>query len=157
MICLRVLSGRYLTYPSHHSSPNSRPFNHLQPLCRYSVAPLLCFQQLAASFPKIPGWGGDHSVPSEFRPRRSLCCAFSRLRARNPFASYHIPVNPAVSGNYTLFCATARRYPSCNQEVAHSFHRHGVAPLPLSRVTIHGPRLSRLIPKALAGGNTACP
>jgi len=29
--------------------------------------------------------------------------AFSRLQARNPFASYHIPVTPAVSSNYALF------------------------------------------------------
>src|SRR6266436_2017210 len=39
----------------------------------------------------------------------------------NSFVSYHIPVNPAVSCNYALFCATARRYPFCNQSSAHSF------------------------------------
>jgi hypothetical protein len=51
------LPRRKLSYRSRHSRPNSRPVNLLQPLFPCSVAPVLCFQQLAASFPKIPGWG----------------------------------------------------------------------------------------------------
>jgi hypothetical protein len=42
---------------SRHSSPNPRPFNSLQPLCPQFPTPVLCFQSLAASFPKIPGVG----------------------------------------------------------------------------------------------------
>jgi hypothetical protein len=52
-----VSSRRNLSYPSRRSSPNPRPINRLQPLFPYSVAPVLCFQQLAASFPKSPGVG----------------------------------------------------------------------------------------------------
>jgi len=51
------LPCRKLSGPTRRSYPNSRPVNPLQPLCRYSVAPVLCFQQLAASFHKTPGWG----------------------------------------------------------------------------------------------------
>jgi len=70
------------------------------------------------------------SVYPEFRrvlrSQRSPCCAFSRLRVLNPFASYHIPATPAVSCDYALFCATARRHPSYFQWFPHSFDRHGV-------------------------------
>ena len=52
-----MLSRTNLAYPSHHSSPNPRPFNLLQPLASLFAAPVLCFQQLAASFAKTPGWG----------------------------------------------------------------------------------------------------
>src|SRR5258708_30767152 len=46
------------------------------------------------------------------------------FRDANSFASYHIPATPAVSCNYALFCATARRYPSYSQQLPHSFCRH---------------------------------
>ncbi len=59
-------SRRNLSYPSRRSTSNSRRFNRLQPLCASSVAPVLCFQQLAASFPKTPGVGV---------PLRGDCCA----------------------------------------------------------------------------------
>jgi len=52
-----VLSRRNLSYPSRRSRPNSRPVNLLQPLCSLFAAPVLCFQQLAASFSKTPGVG----------------------------------------------------------------------------------------------------
>src|SRR5713101_2772924 len=54
---LRVSPRRNLSYPFRRSSLNSRSVNLLQPLCSSSVAPVLCFQQLAASFPKTPGVG----------------------------------------------------------------------------------------------------
>src|SRR5229473_2691671 len=54
---LRVLSRTNLSYPSRHSSSNPRPVNLLQPLCSLFAAPVLCFQQLAASFSKTPGVG----------------------------------------------------------------------------------------------------
>jgi len=52
-----VLSRRNLADASRHSTPNPRRFNHLQPLCPLFPTPILCFQQLAASFPKTPGVG----------------------------------------------------------------------------------------------------
>jgi len=52
-----VLSRRNLAVPSRRSSPNSCLINHLEPLCFLFPTPVLCFQQLAASFPKIPGVG----------------------------------------------------------------------------------------------------
>src|SRR6266403_497473 len=69
VLWLRVLSRTNLAYPSHHSSPKSRPFNLLQPLASPFATPVLCFQQLAASFRKAPGWGvhslcGNPCLPS---------------------------------------------------------------------------------------------
>ena len=58
------LPRRNLPCPSRRSSPNSRPVNVLQPLGSLFPTPVLCFQQLAASFPKTPGWGV---------PLRNLC------------------------------------------------------------------------------------
>jgi len=80
------------------------------------------------------------------RFQRSLSCAFSRLRALNPFASYHIPVTPAVSCDYALFCATARRYPFYYQWLPHSFYRHGGV---LPQHFLSGPR--RLCVQCLDG------
>src|SRR5216684_5504415 len=57
MLCLRVLSRRNLPYPPRRSTPNYRPVNLLRPLHPLFATPVLCFQQLAASFPKSPGWG----------------------------------------------------------------------------------------------------
>jgi len=57
VVWLRVLSRRNLAYSSHSSSPNPRPVNLLQPLGALFAAPVRCFQQLAASFPKTPGVG----------------------------------------------------------------------------------------------------
>src|SRR6266446_9167749 len=62
-------------------------------------------------------------------PNLSTCarCASidSARTLTNFFVSYHILVNPAVSYNYALFCATARRYLSYSQWLPHSFYRHG--------------------------------
>jgi hypothetical protein len=54
--------------------------------------------------------------------------SFLRLQALNSFASYHIPATPAVSCDYALFCATARRDPSYFQWLPHSFYHHGGVP-----------------------------
>jgi len=120
MLWLRVLSRRNLSYSARHSSLNPRLFILLQTVCRRQRSQPLWNQANPNSFDKIPGVGVSQSLRAELR--------FRRPSSTNPFASYHIPVNPAVSGNYALFCATARRYPSCNQEVAHSFCRHGGVP-----------------------------
>ena len=52
-----MLSRRNLSYPSRRSSPNSSLINRLEPLCFLFPTPVLCFQQLAASFLKTPGVG----------------------------------------------------------------------------------------------------
>jgi len=77
------LPRRKLSCPSRRSGPNSRPVNLLQPLFPCSVAPVLCFQQLAASFPKSPGWGVPKHVslpthqlaPSSLRQLSALCAS----------------------------------------------------------------------------------
>ena len=87
MVAFRVLSRTNLADPYRHSSPNSWPFNLLQPLCSLFAAPVLCFQQLAASFPKTPGVGGTPtlprraSLPPSYAPRgASIPCGLTRLR-----------------------------------------------------------------------------
>ena len=87
----------------------------------------------------LPLLTAHHQLPTLLllRSQRSLRCAFSRLRAINPFASYHIPATPAVSYDYALFCATARRHPSYFQWLPHSFDRHGGVPPP---TFLSGPR-----------------
>jgi hypothetical protein len=52
----RVISKKPLL-PSRRSSPNSSLINRLEPLYFLFPAPILCFQQLAASFCKTPGVG----------------------------------------------------------------------------------------------------
>jgi hypothetical protein len=59
----RVYFRNHLLLPSFAArdarspEPNPRPFKRLQPLCPLFPAAVLCFQWLAASFPKTPGWG----------------------------------------------------------------------------------------------------
>jgi hypothetical protein len=57
MLCSRVLSRRNLSHLSRRCSPNSCLISRLEPLYLLFPTPVLCFQQLAASFPKSPGWG----------------------------------------------------------------------------------------------------
>jgi hypothetical protein len=79
VVSLCVLSRRNLSYPSRRSTPNSSLINRLEPLCFLSPTPVLCFQQLAASFPKTPGVG----VPDEkFRVSDSPTCR--RFRTPTP-------------------------------------------------------------------------
>src|SRR6266436_7441222 len=112
------LPRRKFSCPSRRSIPNSRPVNRLQPLGAFSVAPVLCFQQLAASFPKILRWGVPR-FPFQLRNTHYPLSTFV-----NSFVSYHMHVSQAFSCNYALFCATARRYLPYFQEPAHSFDRH---------------------------------
>jgi len=96
-----VLSRKNLSYPSRHSTPNSRPFNRLQPLCSLLPAPVLCFQSFAASFPKTPGVG-----VLSIRRRRQILERPSGIEGSQPpnsLVSYHILVNPVLSCNYALF------------------------------------------------------
>src|SRR6266436_4234269 len=73
------LPRRKLSCPSRRSGPNSRPVNLLQPLRSLFAAPVLYFQQFAASFPKMPGWGA---------PRFS----FQPPTARYPLFTTHSPL-----------------------------------------------------------------
>jgi hypothetical protein len=75
-----VLSRRNLSYPSRRSTPNPRSVNLLQPLGALFATPVLCFQQLAASFHKIPGggypdpvFGLSAGVDEDSRCRRCNC------------------------------------------------------------------------------------
>ena len=52
-----MLSRRNHTYSLRRAGPKLRFFNILQPLGSLFAAPVLCFQHLAASFPKTPGVG----------------------------------------------------------------------------------------------------
>src|SRR5260370_16454294 len=58
--------------PPRHSTPNSRPFNRLQPLCSLLPAPVLCFQSFAASFPKTPGVGVLSHPAKEANPGAAI-------------------------------------------------------------------------------------
>jgi hypothetical protein len=67
----------------------SIPFIRLQPLCALFVAPVLCFQQLAASFHKTPGVGVSpqssplESATSSLFFRAQLQQAFSKVAFRS--------------------------------------------------------------------------
>src|SRR6266446_9845554 len=67
-----VLSRRNLADASRPSSLNPRLFNRLQPLGSAFPTRVLCFQQLAASFPKTPGVGvplrGDRCTEAQKCP-----------------------------------------------------------------------------------------
>src|SRR5260370_31817687 len=49
-----------------------------------------------------------------------LARQITRSDAATPFLPYHILANPAVSCDYSLFCATAIQYPCCFQCLAPS-------------------------------------
>ncbi len=90
-----MLSRRNLADASRRSSLNPRLFNSLQPLYGLFPTPLLCFQQLAASFPKSPGWGVSKHVSlpthqpalSSLRQLSALCaCPSGRWVSALSFA-----------------------------------------------------------------------
>src|SRR5260370_40890412 len=110
-------------HPPRHSTPNSRPFNRLRPLCSLLPAPVLCFQSFAASFPKTPGVG-----VLSIRRRRQILERPSGIEGSQPpssFVSYHILVNPVLSCNYAPFCAMASQQVQHSQLLTHSFYHHG--------------------------------
>jgi hypothetical protein len=111
---------RKFSCPSRRSGPNSRPVNPLQPLVSLFPTPVLCFQQLAASFPKSPGWGVPKHVslpthqlaPSSLRQLSALCAsalsfavAFvrsSRRVSRPPLTTSRMNTCKSVSKQSTL-------------------------------------------------------
>src|SRR5713226_2942202 len=104
MLLFPVFSRTNLAYPSRRSSLNPRPVNLLQPLCSLLLTPILCFQQLAASFSKTPGVGG---LSASVHPRTSN------------LEPLHLPVT----------CATWHLYPPWPQSIAHTSCHHGGVPL----------------------------
>src|SRR5713101_5826428 len=87
------LPRRKLSCPS---DPNSRPVNVLQPLRSLSAAPVLHFQQLAASFPKTPGWGVPRfsfQLPTAHYPL---------LTTHSPLTTFRINTCKSVSKQRTL-------------------------------------------------------
>src|SRR5712675_927246 len=49
--------------------------------------------------------------------------------SNNPFPSYHMPVTPIPSSTYALFSVTALPQLPWDQQLPHSFYRHGGVPL----------------------------
>ena len=113
-----MLSRRNLSYPSRRSTPNYRPVNLLRPLHPLFATPVLCFQQLAASFPKTPGWGVARFP-------------FQRPTAHCPLLITHSPLTPfrintckSVSKQRTLTCFRINTYEKHREgEGEHQLHR----------------------------------
>ncbi len=91
-----MLSRRNLSYPSRRSTPNYRPVNLLRPLHPLFATPVLCFQQLAASFPKTPGWGVAR-FPFQ---RPTAHCPL--LTTRSPLTTFRMNTCKSVSKQSTL-------------------------------------------------------
>jgi hypothetical protein len=116
---LCVLSRTNLAHCSHNSSRNPRPFNLLQPLASPFATPVLCFQPLAASFPKTPGWGvhslcGNPCLPS--LPRASGTSQGSHLARGCKYAepatvtTFKINTCKSVSKQRTLTLSRINTY-----------------------------------------------
>ena len=91
-----MLSRRNLSHLSRRCSPNSCLINRLEPLCLLFPTPVLCFQRLAASFPKTPGWG----VPRfPFQLPTAHC---SRLTTRSPLTTFRMNTCKSVSKQSAL-------------------------------------------------------
>src|SRR5437660_5985 len=105
--------ARQITLSGRTPSTNSFVRMPLPPLV-FSCLPFSTSRRLfsivcSLFLQKLGGW----SIPVPLRPSRRVPI--------NPFASYHIHVTPAVSGDYALFCATATSQTIAYQEVTHSF------------------------------------
>ena len=103
-----MLSRTDLADPSRHSNPNPCRFNRLQPLCLLFPAPVLCFQQLAASFPKIPGVGYpkcNYGTPGWGLPRFTFqppTTHYPLLTTHSPLTTFRINTCKSVSKQSTL-------------------------------------------------------
>src|SRR5712691_13192952 len=75
-----VMLPRQITLPHPPNQANSFAPTLLQPLSSLFAAPLLCFQQLAASFPKTPGVG----VPMHASLSESATCRLFSASASRP-------------------------------------------------------------------------
>jgi hypothetical protein len=123
VVSLCVLSRRNLSCPSRHSTPNSSLINRLEPLCFLFPTPVLCFQQLAASFPKTPGVG---VLDEKFRvsdsqlvdgsERQLLCflshpCNPSSFKQLRTLLRNGAPLSPLFSIVSALFLSPRGWYP----------------------------------------------
>src|SRR6266446_115243 len=96
LLCLRVLSRTNLSHLSRRCNPNSCLINRLEPLYLLFPTPVLCFQQLAASFPKTPGWG---VARFPFQPPTAHC---PLLTTRSPLTTFRMNTCKSVSKQSTL-------------------------------------------------------
>jgi hypothetical protein len=87
---------RKFSCPSRRSTPNSRPVNPLQPLSSLVATPVLCFQQLAASFPKTPGCGVLRFLP------RPPIIHYPLLATHSPLTTFRMNTCKSVSKQSTL-------------------------------------------------------
>ena len=87
-----MLSRTNCPYSSRRSTPNPRPFNLLQPLCRSQKSQLLWNQANPNSFPKTPGVGYTLQKPS---------CGISSLQPLFPRAVCK-PVTPRLTAPSSL-------------------------------------------------------
>src|SRR6266478_694498 len=105
----------------------SHVLSNLQPLvplfALFPALPSFVFTNLEPLSAKHPGWG------LSMRRRMRSLSGDSAIEGSQPlpnsFVSYHILVNPVLSCNYALFCATASQQVQRPQSLAHSFYRHG--------------------------------
>ncbi len=154
-------SRRNLSYPSRRSSPNSRPVNRLQPLCPSSVAPVLCFQRLAASFPKTPGVGvplrGDCCTEVQKCPsvsplpatlthsvsRKSFPCHSYAPKFFSPLATRHSPL--ALTTFRINTCKSVSKQTTLTSFRINTYEKHRGGGLPLAHYsppTAHSPNLA---------------
>ena len=125
--------------PTPFAAPNSRSTPKFRHSLTFTLLPINPRATLPHGRPRpgpyleAPSPSTRRSAPSPTThyplPTTHCPLSFFCLRTLNSFASYHIPATPAVSCDYALFCATARRDPSYFQWLPHSFYHHGGVPL----------------------------
>ena len=111
-----MLSRRNLSYPSRRSAPNSSVISRLEPLYFLFPTPILCFQRLAASFPKTPGWGVPRFL---FQPPIAHC---PLLITHSPLTTFRINTCKSVSKQRTLTCFRINTYEK-HKEGEHQLYR----------------------------------
>jgi hypothetical protein len=150
MVPYRVLPRTNLAYFWRRSTPNSRPLNLLPPLCSLFATPVLCFQQLAASFAKTPGWG----VPLQ---KRSLESITYRLFSATLFANWlpHVRfARPLFSWCYELLFPQHlyfHNHPRCPGGVGYAVPLFTSAPRPSASTYRNVTGSSHLLDKWVCG------
>ncbi len=164
-------SRRNLSYPSRRSSPNSCLINLLEPLYSLFPSPVLCFQQLAASFPKTPGVGvplrGDRCTEAQKCPsvsplpatlthsvsRKSFPChSYENTRDRgatpppkffSPLATRHSPL--ALTPFRINTCKSVSKQRTLTRFRINTYEKRGEGGPPLahySPLAAHSPNLA---------------
>jgi len=120
-----VMLARQITLPNTPNQANSFAPALLQPLGSLIAISVVCFQQLAASFAKIPGWGVPAFVTccteaqkcrflsplaatlTHSLSRKSFAChSYENTRDGVPLRSRH----PLLTTHYSLFVAPLFSY-----------------------------------------------